>query len=66
MLPHENNHPAENRLLGRLSAEELQRIRPELQPVKWEQGQTLYEADRPVEFVYFVDQGMISVVSTMS
>jgi CRP-like cAMP-binding protein len=66
MLPHENNHhPPENRLLARLSAEDLQRIQPDLQPVKWEQGQILYEADRPVEFVYFVDQGMISVVSIM-
>jgi CRP-like cAMP-binding protein len=58
-------HRGSNRLLARLPADELRRIGVELQPVRLEQGHILYEADRPVEFVYFVDQGMISVVSVM-
>jgi CRP-like cAMP-binding protein len=55
----------ENRLLARLSADELGRLRADLQPVTLAQGQIVYEIDRPLEFVYFVDEGMISVVSLM-
>ena len=55
----------ENRLLSRVPADELQRLRADLQPVTLTQGQVIFEADRPVEFIYFVDQGMISVVSIM-
>lgn len=56
---------AENRLLARLPEGELARLRGELQPVRLEQGQIVCEADRPIEFVYFVEEGIISVVSVM-
>jgi CRP-like cAMP-binding protein len=59
------NRPAENRLLGRVSAEDLRRLRPALQPVRLEQGQVLREAGQPMSHVYFVDSGMVSVVSLM-
>jgi CRP-like cAMP-binding protein len=55
----------ENRLLARMPAADLARLRGELQSVRLEQGQVIYEADRPIEFVYFVEEGMISVVSVM-
>jgi len=57
--------PPGNMILDFLPAEEMDRIRQKLQPVELEQGQILYEARMPVDQVYFLDQGMISVVSTM-
>jgi CRP-like cAMP-binding protein len=43
----------------------MDRIVPKLQTLELEQGQIIYEARVPVDYVYFLDQGMISVVSTM-
>lgn len=54
-----------NRLLARLSSDQLRLLRPDLQPVNLEQGQVIHEAHRPMESAYFVDEGMISVVSIM-
>jgi CRP-like cAMP-binding protein len=65
MLPNPDNRGGANRLLARLTADELRHLRPELQPVNLEQGKIIYEPDRPMDFVYFIDQGMISVVSVM-
>jgi len=57
-------HPA-NLILSLLPTEELDRFRRHLQPVDLVQGQVLYEAGVPFSEVYFLDQGMISVVSIM-
>jgi CRP-like cAMP-binding protein len=57
--------PAGNLILSYLPASEFERLQPRLQPVELEQGQLLYDAHRPVDYVYFVDQGMVSVVSIM-
>jgi CRP-like cAMP-binding protein len=54
-----------NLILAFLPPDEQERIRPHLQPVDLEQGRILYEANTPVEQVYFLEQGMISVVSVM-
>jgi CRP-like cAMP-binding protein len=55
----------ENQILSLLPAEELDRFRRHLQPVELKQGQVLYEPGIPFDEVYFVDQGMVSVVSIM-
>jgi CRP-like cAMP-binding protein len=60
-----NNRPHGNLILAYLPPEEMERLRPRLQPVDLPQGHVLYEANMPVDQVYFVDQGMISVVSIM-
>jgi CRP-like cAMP-binding protein len=52
-------------ILTFLPPEELEHMRPKLQPVELDQGQILYDAKVPVDHVYFLDQGMISVVSIM-
>jgi CRP-like cAMP-binding protein len=57
--------PAGNLMLAYLPPEELERLQPKLQPVELEHGRILYEANMPVDQVYFVDHGMISVVSMM-
>jgi CRP-like cAMP-binding protein len=54
-----------NLMLAYLPADELERLRPHLQPVDLPQGQVLYEAHVPMSQVYFLDQGMVSVVSIM-
>ncbi len=54
-----------NVILSRLSPEHLETIRPHLQPVELEVKQGIYEPDRPIRQAYFVETGMISVVSIM-
>jgi CRP-like cAMP-binding protein len=65
MFSSPSNRVPENRLLAKLPESELARLRSELQSVRLESGQVIYEADRPIEFVYFVEEGMISVVRVM-
>src|SRR6187551_1372043 len=55
----------ENQILALLPAEEFNRFSRYLQPVDLPQGLVLYEAGVPFDEVYFVDQGMVSVVSIM-
>jgi len=56
---------ASNLILAFLPPQEYERIAPHLQPVDLRQGHVLYEPSAAIENVYFVDQGMISVVSLM-
>jgi CRP-like cAMP-binding protein len=63
--PNEVPRPAENQILAFLPPQELQRIERSLTPVDLQQGQVLYEAEVPFDQVYFVDYGMISIVSVM-
>jgi CRP-like cAMP-binding protein len=63
--PNTTPRPAGNLILAFLPSDEMERIRPKLQRVELEQGSVLYEPNRPVEHIYFMDQGMISVVSIM-
>jgi CRP-like cAMP-binding protein len=55
----------ENCILALLPADESNRMRRFLQPVQLEFGQVIYEPQLPVEHVYFVDRGMISIVSLL-
>jgi CRP-like cAMP-binding protein len=48
-----------------LADEGVERLRSSLTPVDLAVGQVVYEAGSPLENVYFVDRGMISVVCTM-
>ncbi len=54
-----------NRLLNLLSAEDYARLRQHLQPVEFKYKLSLYEADRQIEFVYFIETGVASLVNTM-
>ncbi len=54
-----------NLILATLTPEEQARFQSKLQPVELEQGKIIYEASVPIDHVYFIDQGMISVVSVM-
>ena len=54
-----------NVILSRLSPERLESLRPHLQPVELEVKQDIYQPNRPIKDAYFVETGMISVVSIM-
>jgi CRP-like cAMP-binding protein len=63
--PNATTRPPGNLILAFLPPDEHERLRSKLQPVELDQGQILYEAHAEVDQVYFMDHGMISVVSTM-
>lgn len=55
----------QNRLLKVLPPEDLERLRPHLRPVEFEYKLSLYQADEQIEFVYFIETGVASLVNTM-
>jgi CRP-like cAMP-binding protein len=58
--------PPGNRLLGLLSLGDYKRLRPHLHRMPLEYRQSLYRAHKPVEFVYFIETGVGSLVNTMA
>jgi CRP-like cAMP-binding protein len=61
----EKTRPSGNLILAFLPAEERERLQAHLQAVELAQGTVLYDTHMPVDQVYFLDDGMVSVVSTM-
>jgi CRP-like cAMP-binding protein len=55
-----------NRLLRRLPAEDLARLIPSLEPVLLAAKDVLWEPLRPIEHVYFIEDGVASIVSLTS
>jgi CRP-like cAMP-binding protein len=55
-----------NRLLGMLSREDYQRLRPHLRHVPLAYRQSLYRAHRRLGSVYFIETGVGSLVNTMA
>ncbi len=47
--------PHANRLLGLLSPKDYERLRPHLHRIALEYRQSLYPAQKPIEFVYFIE-----------
>ncbi len=54
--------PTENRLLAALSAAELKRMRPHLEPVSMALGQVVYESGRLLDHVYFPTSSIVSLL----
>ncbi|MGC2741722.1 MAG: Crp/Fnr family transcriptional regulator [Candidatus Angelobacter sp.] len=54
-----------NRLLKFLPHEDYERLLPHLQPATFKYKLSLYKADEPIEFVYFIETGVASLVNTM-
>ena len=52
-----------NRLLTRLPPEDLEIISPDLEPVQLSLRKVLHEPFEPIEYVYFVEQGVVSLVN---
>jgi CRP-like cAMP-binding protein len=55
-----------NRLLAALPLEDLDRIYAHLHPVPLSLRQVLYDVGSPLDYVYFVQQGVTSVITTMA
>ena len=54
-----------NRLLGLLPPSDYKRLRPHLHRIPLEYRQSLYRVNKPIEFVYFIETGVGSLVNTM-
>lgn len=54
-----------NNLLQTLPREELDRLLPHLEHVRLERRMVAYDPLKPIEYVYFVETGVISIVSIM-
>ena len=55
-------NPKHNRLLDALSAAELKRIRPDLQPVAMTLGEVVYESGRELSYVYLPIDCIVSLL----
>lgn len=55
-----------NRLLGLLPARDYKRLRPHLHHLPLRYRQSLYDANKPLRFVYFLETGVGSLVNTMA
>lgn len=58
--------PTENRILNALTGEEYGRLAPHLEFIQTNHGQILYQTAQTIDYVYFPDKTMISLVSQMS
>ena len=54
-----------NKLLAKLVRQELEVISPDLEPVELPLGQTLHEPFGPIDHVYFVERGVVSMVNEL-
>ena len=57
--------PIANRLLAALTPEDLDILRAQLEPVPLPHKQTLSHPGAPIEHVYFVEEGMVSLVQPL-
>ncbi len=57
--------PIQNKILAALPAKEYERLRAHLTPVSLNLGVTLYAQDARIEYVYFVNTGVVSHVTHM-
>jgi CRP-like cAMP-binding protein len=54
-----------NCILSRLPPEQLESLRPHLRPIALPVRMVLFEPNQPIDYAYFAETGMISVVSIM-
>ena len=57
--------PVANRILGQLPPKDYRRLRAQLEPVKLQFGQILYEPDAPIRQVYFPLDCLISLLTAV-
>jgi CRP-like cAMP-binding protein len=55
----------QNRLLASLAAADRKRLHPHLEALELPYKASLYEANKPIEHVYFITSGVGSLVNTM-
>jgi len=55
-----------NRLLLALPSRNLKQLLPELEPIRCQREQVLMDADSPLDYVFFPDSGVVSVMAVYS
>src|SRR5215469_8172633 len=65
-MPPSNHFTSKNRLLAAMPQEDLQRFFSDLHPVSLSIRQILYEVGAPLEYVYFIEEGVASVLTSMA
>lgn len=63
--PVQSSQSSRNRLLDFLKVDDFDRLRPHLEELPFEYRLPLYQAYKPIHFVYFPITGVASMVSTM-
>ncbi|HWD58983.1 MAG TPA: Crp/Fnr family transcriptional regulator [Stellaceae bacterium] len=64
-LPTASSPRLRNRLLAGLTPEDLAQLIEHLEPVDLLKKQVLYEVGAPLEHIYFIEEGLASVLTTM-
>jgi CRP-like cAMP-binding protein len=55
-----------NRILGAMSQKDIDSFFSDLHPVLWSLRQIVYEVSAPLEHVYFVERGIVSILTKLS
>jgi CRP-like cAMP-binding protein len=63
MNPNQASRPVENRILAALPAQDRDRMLANLEPISMPLGGVLYEASGLIDYVYFIESGMVSLVA---
>src|SRR2546423_1141161 len=58
-------HPTKNKILSSLSPGVYEGLSQHLEPVKLERGKVLHQPEEPISHVYFVNSGIISLLSLL-
>ena len=64
-MPQTNDAAHRNRLLGAMSQVDADRFFSDLRPVAFALKQVVYEVGAPLDHVYFIEQGMASILTKM-
>lgn len=62
-MPEATHPPPQNKILAALPSEEYDRLLPRLTPVPLPLGESLYETEDRIKYVYFVNTGIVSLVT---
>jgi CRP-like cAMP-binding protein len=65
-MPQTTHNHFQNRLLAALPPEDVQRFFPDLHPISFPLKHVLCDSGAPLETVYFIEQGLSSILMNMS
>jgi CRP-like cAMP-binding protein len=65
-MPTTSQYSGNNRLLAALPSDDFDRFFSELEPLTLSLRQTLHDAAQPIEHIYFVEEGITSVLTIMT
>ena len=65
MILYDAAYASSNRLLAHLREADQERLQPHLQTLTLDYERSLYRAHEPIEFVYFIESGVASLVNTL-